>query len=520
MLWRRFPILLILSLVLVACGNGSNNSNGTEDDGGSRGIGGTSNVTPSSLSEPVTVERLSDAEYDMLSAEDKYAVTNKILSALYKGMAPDEYFDTSNGLTPLTPLDDRNMVAQIEADTLVGINETTYRDRVAQKYVFDDKQRPIQYQLALLYEMPISRNYFEIWMAYQLTNTILFSPAVELDTVSYDDAERVFERLVRMIRQGSTIRQIVNTHMTSQENWRRFRSPEDNTREMMEIFLHRFNDAEVPLAAQACQNWSLAKENKEYILVIGDDVNTQPVDIMGTTIVECQEFYDTVSNHADLVPTIVSVIVNLFFADYPADEQQRIVDDIVEDNPETFNAIFTNLLFSKEFLVSVERPKSFEELFFSCADKIDWYAYQKFFKYLNRQTSNTSFPSLQNMKQAAMAYKLGRQGTIPLDTLSFAYYHKAVREKLLIDYKYNPDNADDGGWQDSLWTVGLSGDDFIDYLFLAVLSRKATAQELNTLNQIISSRGYDRDDRKKYQARIVLDYLSRLSELYHTQPFE
>ncbi|MBW2468110.1 MAG: hypothetical protein JRE62_02360, partial [Deltaproteobacteria bacterium] len=59
------------------------------------------------------------------------------------------------------------------------------------------------------------------------------------------------------IRQDNSIRQIVYDHMVSQENWRRFRSPEDNTREMMEIFLKRFNDAEVPLAAMACKNWSL-----------------------------------------------------------------------------------------------------------------------------------------------------------------------------------------------------------------------------------------------------------------------
>jgi hypothetical protein len=515
MLWRKVPLLLLLTLALAACGDGSSNSSGTGD-----GSGGEYSVTPSALPEPEMMERLSDAEYASLSAVEKYAVVNKILCVLFKGMAPDEFFDTSAGLAALTPLDDRNMVAQIEADTLVGISEAAYRDQVAQKYEFDDKQRPIQYQLALLYEMPISRNYFEAWMAYQLTNTILFSPAVELDTVSYSDAQLVFERLVTMIRQGHTIRQIVNAHMASQENWRRFRSPEDNTREMMEIFLHRFNDAEVPLAAQACQNWSLARENKEYRLVIGDDVNTQPVDILGTTIVECREFYDAVSNHADLIPTIVSNIVDLFFGDNPAVDKQQIINDLLEDNPETFNAIFANLLFSKQFLLTVERPKAFEELFFSCADKIDWYAYRKFFKYLNRQTSNTSFPSLQNMKQAAMTYKLGRQVAIPLDTLSFAYYHKAVREKLLIDYKYNPDNADDGGWQETLWSIGLAGDDYIDYLFLAVLSRRATAQELNTLHQIFADRGYDRNNRERQQARVVLDYLSRLSELYHTQPFE
>ena len=466
------------------------------------------------------MERLSDAEYDALSPEDKYALANKVMGTLFKGLAPEEFFDLQNGLSSPTPKDSHNILPQIEADLLVGLNETTYRNRVQQNYVFDESQEPIQYQLALLYEVPISRNYFEIWMAYQLSNTILFSPAVELDTVSYDDAQRVFERLVSMIRQGSSIRQIVNAHITSQENWRRFRSPEDNTREMMEIFLHHYNDAEVPLAAQACQNWSLEKIDKHYRLVIGDNPNTEPVDVLGTTIVQCQDFYNAVSNHADLIPTIVATIVNLFFPDYPDSDKARITNDIVEDDPETFNAIFMNLLFSREYLVSVERPKAFEELFFASADKIDWFAYRKFFKYLSRQSSSSSYPSLNNMKQAAFAYKLGRQVAIPLDTLSFAYYHKVVRERLLLDYKGNPDNVDDGGWQGSILSVNLTGDDYIDYLFLAILSRKATPEELNTLHAVFASRGYDRDDRKKQQAMIVLDYLSRLSELYHTQPFE
>jgi hypothetical protein len=507
----------MLTLMLAACSDGSINSDGSESG---RNLG---EVTPSALPEQVIVERLSDAEYATLSAEDKYAATNKVLCALYKGMAPDEFFDTNSGLATLTPLDSQNMLPQIEADLLVGINETTYRYRVQDKYEFGKYEEPIQYQLALLYEMPISRNYFEMWMAYHLTNTILFSPAVELSTVSYDDARTVFERLVRMIRQRSTIREIVNAHMISQENWRRFRSPEDNTREMMEIFLGRFDDAEVPLAAQACQNWSLERVKvngkKVYQLVIGDEPNTTPVDLLGTTVVECREFYDAVSNHPDLIPTVVSNIVNLFFGDNPSVDKQSIINDIVEDNPETFNAIFMNLLFSKAFLVSVERPKAFEELFFSCADKIDWYAGSSFFKYLNRSRVGLWAANLNNTKQAAMTYKLGRPAAVPLDTLSFAYYHKAVRERLLIDQK-NPKKATDSGWQESFLPLNLTGDDFIDYLFLAVLSRRASAQELSTLNDVFIRRRYDRDNRESHKARIVLDYLSRLSELYYTQPFE
>ena len=191
----------------------------------------------------------------------------------------------------------------------------------------------------------------------------------------------------------------------------------------------------------------------------------------------------------------------------------------MEDNPETFNAIFVNLLFSKAFLVYVEKPKAFEELFFSSADKIDWYAGSGFFKYLNRSSLGIWAANLNNMKQAAMTYKLGRPVAVPLDTLSFAYYHKAVRERLLIDQK-NPDKTTDSGWQESLLPLNLTGDDFIDYLFLAVLSRRASAEEMIMLNEVIARRGYDREGREKYKARIVLDYLSRLAELYYTQPFE
>jgi len=308
--------------------------------------------------------------------------------------------------------------------------------------------------------------------------------------------------------------------MVSQENWRRFRSPEDNTREMMEIFLKRFNDAEVPLAAMACKNWSLEEDDGEYLLIIGPETNTEPVQILETTVIECTEFYQAVAEHADLIPTVVSTLVDIFFYGYLPEDKARIVEDIVEDNPASFNDVFQNILFSKEFLMNVERPKSFEEVFFSLGDRLDWYANKSFFKNLNRITSNSNFPSLNNMKQAAMTYKLGRPADIPLDTLSFAFYHKAVREKLLIDRKGNPDNDNDGGWQESLLDVNLMQDDFIDYLFLTVLSRNASEREFTELDAIIAERGFNRIDRKMQQAMIVLDYISRLSELYHTRPFE
>jgi hypothetical protein len=256
------------------------------------------------------------------------------------------------------------------------------------------------------------------------------------------------------------------------------------------------------------------------MLVIGPDKNTEPVDILDITVVECTEFYQAVADHADLIPTIVSTLVDIFFAGYFPEDKTPIIDELVAGEPVTFNDIFKNILFSKEYLLNVERPKQFEEVFFALANRIDWFANRNFFKYLNRDSSSSKFPSLNNMKQAAMTYKLGRQRSVPLDTLSFAFYHKAVREKLLIDRKGNPNNNDDGGWQESFIAVDLTGDAFIDYVFLAVASRKASPEELVELSAIITDRGFDRDDRKMQQAMIILDYLSRLSEIYFTQPIE
>lgn len=499
-------MILILTLALMACGGGSG-GDGTDGAGGGAAV-------------EASMERLSDEEYNVLTEEEKFAVANKAMGALFKGVAPDEFFDLGNGVFALALQTDQNYLTKIENDLSKTVNETQYRNLISQKYEFDERQEPIQYPLALLYEIPLSKNYLEIWMAYQLTNTILFSPAVELDTVAYADARIVFDRLLNMIRQGNSIRQIVYEHMISQENWRRFRSPEDNTREMMEIFLERFIDAEVPLAAMACKNWSLEEEDDEYMLVIGPEKNTESVEILETSLVECLEFYDAIAKHADLIPTVVSTLVNIFFNGYLSEDKAKIVDDIVEDDPITFNDIFQNIILSKEYLLNVERPKQFEETFFSLASRIDWYANKSFFKNLNRESSSSNFPSLNNMKQASMVYKLGRQRTVPLDTLSFAFYHKAIRERLLVDRKGNPDNDNDGGWQESLLDADLVQDDFIDYLFLAVVARKAGEQELNELNAIIADRGFNRNDRKMQQAMIVLDYLSRLSELYFTRPFE
>ncbi len=503
---NRFVSVFVLMSALLALGACSS--------GGGESAGPAAPVDNFAAS----LAKLSDDDYNLLTEEEKFAVSNKATGALFKGVTTDSFFDLNAGLSRALKTN-QNYLTTIEQTLLQPINEATYRSLIDQKYEFDSKQRSIQYQLALLYEVPLSKNYFDIWMAYVLSNTILFSPAVELDTVAYDDAQRVFERLLSMIGSDRSVRDIVYEHMISQENWRRFRSPEDNTREMLEIFLKRFVDAEVPPSAQACQNWSLEEQNDEFILMIGAGGNTEPQQVLGTTIVDCYDFYRAVAGHGDLLPAVIATIVDIYFYGYPQVNKVQIIGEILTGDPVTFRDIFRNILFSKEYLINVDRPKTFEETFLSLAGRMNWFAKRTFFKNLNRQSTSSTYPGLVKMKQASMVYKLGKPRDVPLDSLSFAYYHKAVREQLLIDRKTNATSDNDGGWQDSFIDVDLTGDEYIDYLFLSVINRSARQEELDELNTIIANRGYDRDDRKMQQAMIVLDYLSRLAELYFTRVF-
>ena len=151
-----------------------------------------------------------------------------------------------------------------------------------------------------------------------------------------------------------------------------------------------------------------------------------------------------------------------------------------------------------------------------------------------------------------MKYKLGKLERVPLDTLSFAYYHKYIREEVLRKWS-NPDYIDDyeswhrQGWSNSFIAFEnfeydsssdtLSLDAFVNYLFTATIAREATSEELELfrdhmiesrdgkqlfLNEFNMFKTYDdpgeqaqqRATRKRYIAMIVLDYISRLDATY------
>jgi hypothetical protein len=295
---------------------------------------------------------------------------------------------------------------------------------------------------------------------------------------------------------------------------------------MIEIYLGLFDkDEEVPKASKACKNWSLTDADDGYQLVVDLlNENTEPQTILGKTVTTCEEFYQLIAEHELVIPRITTVLIDHFFPNYDSQTRAALVKSISDSNPTQFEHIFIAILFSKEYLLNNERPKRFEETFFNLADRIYWESDKYFFNKLTSSDESTVFPTLLLMKQPAMRLKLGRWKDQPLDSLSFATYHQGIREKLLIKQVGEVDESltenqiarqEYFGWSDKLIRDSevFTGKDFIQFHFLSVLGRYATDVELLTLEDFITKKAITDNPEKK--SLLIMDYLSRLPELYY-----
>ncbi len=388
----------------------------------------------------------------------------------------------------------------------------------------------------------LDRYFLNNWTAYILTQTIMFSPAYELDSAHTPNIARVYNRLVSFLDDEAGMRYTTYVHMMSEDNWRRFRSPEDNGREMMEIFLEDEDDALVPLAGQALQNWKLNRDNDT--LVVGRNENTEPLALFGTTVYNGDDFYRELVKSRAFVVTVSSRLVDFFFPNASSSKKEQIAASIAAGNPETFQDVLVQIVFSKEYLLYNSRAKSAEELFYSLAKKTDFKHRTSTFDYFRR--------ALEEMHQASMKYKLGKTERVPLDTLSFANYHKYIRENMLLrksDVRYVEEYTSYSrqGWgelfaansnfdfnsEDELGSL----DSYVNYLFKATIARHATPAELTLFREHMQREVngvmeldynfdmfYTNDDEtvqlarrernKSYIAILVLDYISRLESFY------
>lgn len=458
----------ILLLFLQSCGGGSGaeessqqqlpttgaalpegSANATDSSAGATQIDQVGPSAQSADSYPeMALTALTDEEFSALLPDQQYRVVNKLLATLYGGITVDEYFDLNAGLYQLKtkgaflPSDLHRLMAvalesseKLSIDRMIlGSEEVDLPDGafIESSFQFSrDKARELP--LARIYSYPVSRDKSSLWMAWHLANTILFSPATELESVGMTDVQNIVRRLDSAIHNDIPIRETVYEHMRSVENWRRFRSPEDNTREMLEIFLGMEDlDSEVPAASAACQDWYLTDESDGYQLSYTDYPNQQAQTVLEQSIVSCNDFYTVVANHDSLVPTVAKTLVSYFFSNLPREVQGQIVQQLVQANPATFRELFIPIIFSRTYLLESEKVLGYEELFLGTAKRIGWRARENVFMGMVSGQGGSTRSYMSEMAWPAMSRKIGRQSVVPTDSLSFANYHKGFREDLVM----------------------------------------------------------------------------------------
>ena len=485
-----------------------------------------------------TLNTLSDTTFNALSIVNKRQVADKLLSTLFFGYPPKV-------------LEEKIASGTFISDTFQALSEEKTDKAWLEEHILDeniyerntwDEQVAVDI-LTRFYAMKDLDAYFiQNWTAYILTQTIMFSPAYELESTHTPNIARVYNRIVSMLKEKSGMRYITYVHMMSEDNWRRFRSPEDNGREMLEIFTLDMDDSNVPLAAKALKNWKLDKESDT--LVVSLNQNRKPVNLFSTTVTNGDDFYREMVKSKHFTLGAITRLVDFFFPTKVATKKTQIINTIIASKPETWQDILLQIVFSQEYLLHSTSPKSAEELFFSTTKKVN---------FKHRKSSMHSFKrSLENMHQASMKYKLGKRNRVPLDTLSFANYHKFIRESVLLR-KSEPKEInnymawDRAGWDESFIAnenfsfdekdVVGSLDALVQYLFHTMIARNATVEELSFFRKhmlegkVGSQKLYStfnmfrtntdatkqkekRESLKRNIAIIVLDYISRLSETY------
>jgi len=504
---------------------------------------------------------LTKTEFDALTPEQQYRVANKLLGTMFRGVSVHDFFDLSNGIDNLTVKDPNflntvavSLITPLPTIDDVGPNQLSiddYKDKIgilgATNSLFDISEladgAPQEVALAHTTQLPLSSDSFHNWVAYILANTILFSPAEEIDSTSALDTTAVYNRLVDQLDADTDIGTMILAHEKSPQNWRRFRSPEDNTREMIEIYLGLFvpepdpDDTEenaVVNASIACQHLYLSDGEDGlpiYQLVSNGNYNTEQVlipltDEQQVFVTSCDEFYALVSQAPQAIPRMIATVVETLMLNRSGTDRAAMIQSITEAGPTTFQEIFAAVIFSKEYLLYTERAKSFEENFYNLAGRLKYELPADHFVDTASCSNNNGCANVRtflgNMNWPSMTNKLGRLAGVPLDTLSFAHYHRGFRESMVIDsndYRtglidspdtIQPDLEDENASVVADTIISnLSAEDFLDYLFLTMLERLPDADEIDTFTNTI---GFSNS---AASARLILDYISRLPEQYY-----
>ena len=470
-----------------------------------------------------TLAQITDSDFNALSFKNQIIVADKLFSSLYFGMPYLELKSlilSGKFISTIRENLDKNL-NDVESIESYIVNKNYFHLPIhneTNEVPLVNSNAIVQHRL-FAYEY-LDKNFFEHWMTYVLMQTIMFSPASELSSATLDSVMPVYNAIYENIKKDSSIRYLTYKHMSSLYNWRRFRSSEDNGREMIEIFLFDREDSHVPPSAKALQNWKL---NDKRELIISADENKEPIEMFGKTIYNGYDFYEALVLTDKFMDSVTQRLVNIYFNTFSAIQKKSVISAILESHPENFKDIFLQILFSKEHLYNTNRVKTVDEIFYSMAKKIHFGHDAYTFQSLNRVRVG--------MHQSAMTYKLGASVSVPIDASSFGIYREFIYKEMMIKIKPNKDNYDWGknGWiVDELLTEALyesvPSDDlenrskkFLNYLFLSTVSREVTPSEW------ILFYGRIQDEKNWFGAggdgstQIVFDYISRLTELFQYQ---
>jgi hypothetical protein len=517
---------------------------------------------------------LSQAEFNSLTAETQYQVASKLYGTLFRGISAEDFFDLNAGVANLKPKNNNFLADTKQAlkknltiDELLAVdaviegfdNEGNAIEENA-KYSFDpdsdadENEKTMQLPLARIKEYPISRDFYVQWMAYFLSNTIMYSAAVEMESTDTVDAQNMYRFLSTSIRDGSTIREMVRSNLPSLARWRVSRSSENHALEAYELYLGLFETEEDSVKGGiACKDFYLTDEDSGYVISTTNFPNTEPQLILDDFfITNCNDLYDVIAGHPLILPRAIEVLTNYFFSGRSRDDRVAIIESIKNSGAETYEDIFTAMLFSKEYLLNTERSRSFEESLMPLLDSLKWHPAatnssvdERIFEFMASGSTNPpgdrgNVLYLGNKGWHSMSLKIGRLPDVPMDALSFANYHKGIREQLLLNERsydgsqtdipgliYNGEGNDDDDLRDVVAQLNLT--DYIHFLFLNTVQRKANSEELNGLITLFDNlsllqlddndtqiiRPSTSDSRHNNIAEITFDYISRLPEFYY-----
>ncbi len=440
----------------------------------------------------------SDSDYSALSTIERIQVLDKLFSTLFLGLKKsdiDKYKDDNNSITKIKAL--------LNTSDIKSLAQT---EEIINGFQFGGNVVMVQKALARLFYMPISKEYLNFWVAYNLINSKFFSASSELNTVEDTTGVNLFQKIFTDVNLNKSTQEILYSYLISEEHWRRFRSPEDNTREVLELQLKVFDDSLVPLSATACQNYRYNENEKN--LVIDFNYNYEVINIFNQNLISCEDFYTMVSKDVRVKEVFIDYFLDFYFPTYTQAKKTEMKTTILGGEARTYQDILLQIIFSDEYLKNSIKPKTIEELFLSNAKKID------FIPALN--TFSRLSDTAKAANQPIMYYKLGRELTPPTDILSASVIMKNFRNIIMTDVKDGMFNDWDAGWSfDFVQTLNWSSKEtFLDNIFLYMVQRGITKDEKDTFLAMFKEYNILKNNDKSIMVKIVLDYISQIPETY------